>query len=288
MSKGAPPSSIATYIRRDECIRISNHHDDHDHAAPSSLAASIVGISISNEQLSFGPPRNNSQANFNYLIGEIEEIKILDGDMNTVALHRKSSHPRYSQHQKSSKEQKRAELLRKRLDLEQRQSRQVDDLTRRQSEETRAIENHPNFSEEEMEYVLANVTGPLHETQSRMMQERHRREQQDLMDLLFHSVLGDEAASLKAEGTIYDRRENTPSRDDTAATATAAAITQMASAPTSTMEESNSMTSSKRSIPESTATESDSSSEDDSSTETSTKVSTTSASYSESLIVTEL
>lgn len=203
MSKGAPPSSIATY---DKCIRISNHHDNHDHAAPSSFTASIVGIGISNEQLSFGPPQNNSQANFNYLylIGEIEEIKILDRDMNTVALHRRSSHPRNSQHQKTPKEQKRAELLHKRLNLERRQSRQVDDLTRRQSEETRAIENHPNFSEEEMEYVLANVTGPLHETQSRMMQERHRREQQDLMDLLFHSDLGDEAASLNVEGTSYE------------------------------------------------------------------------------------
>jgi hypothetical protein len=100
MSSLTPPDT-ATYIRRDECIRSSPQND------LDGLTGSIVGIGIHNNQPSFTTPTN-------VLIGEIEEIRILDPNMNTLAVHNKLSHSRYSV--QKSPEQKREELLRKRND----------------------------------------------------------------------------------------------------------------------------------------------------------------------------
>lgn len=164
-------SSAATYIRRDECIRISPKTGKID---SSGLTASIVGVGAENELSSFDPACK-------FLVGQIEEIKILDREMNTVAVHTSSSQSGDSK----PSEQKMNDLLKKRLDLENRHNNQYEALAKKHHEERHQVEHHPNFSEEEMEYILTNVMGPLHERQIRMMRERHQKEQNLLMDVLF-------------------------------------------------------------------------------------------------------
>lgn len=167
MSEGS--SSAATYIRRDECIRISSKTGKID--APG-LTASIVGVGAENELSSF-----NSACEF--LVREIEEIKILDREMKTVAVHTLKSGD------SKPAEQKMSDLLKKRLDLENRHNSQYESLVKKHHKERHQIEHHPNFNEEEMEYILTNVMGPIHEKQIRMMRERHQKEQSLLMDMLF-------------------------------------------------------------------------------------------------------
>ena len=175
--------------------------------------------------------------------------------------------------------------MKKRRQLEQRQSQQIRDLEQRQFDEKRAIENHVNFTKEEMEYVLANVAEPLHAKQCRLMQERHRREQQHLMDLLFTSLLGEDMtdASLNYDPVV----ENAASQEYVTAN-TAAAVNTITQTAATIPASNNSMSSSKRStlspVPESTASPSSSYNDDNSSMETSTQDSTMTTSYAESLI----
>jgi hypothetical protein len=46
-----------------------------------------------------------------------------------------------------------------------------------------------------MEYILTNVMESMHQKQMRLMQGRHQKEQQVLMDLMFKSAFGESAGS---------------------------------------------------------------------------------------------
>jgi hypothetical protein len=179
MSSNASSAS-ASYVRRDECIRTSND------SADAGLLASMVGIGAHNSQPSF-----STQGKF--LMCEVEEIMILDKNMNTVAVHNKSSHPRYSI--KRSSDQMREELIKKRDNLQRRHDGQYQALLKKHEEERKSVENHPNFTDEEMEYILMNVMEPVHQKQLRLMKERHQKEQAALMDLMFKSAFGADGGS---------------------------------------------------------------------------------------------
>ena len=184
MSLNCSENNIA-YIHREECIRLSCATDDAD---PTGFSASIVGVGAHNDQPSFTP---RSQI----LMGEIEEIMILDANMDTVAVHNKSSHSRYSV-QKSS-EQKREQFIKRRNDLQKKHDVQTETLLKKHEEEKHQIENHPNFTDDEMEYILMNAVEPMHQKQLRIMKERHQKEQELLMDLMFKSAFDDEGGGRK-------------------------------------------------------------------------------------------
>jgi hypothetical protein len=130
--------------------------------------------------------------------------------MNTLAMHDKSSHPRYNV--KKTPQQRRQELLMKRTVLDQRHRDQSEALLRKHHEERNQIENHPNFTEEEMEYVISNVMEPMHEKQLRLMQERQQKEQAGLMDLMFASAFGADAEEDTEKKTpkLNNRRTTEP------------------------------------------------------------------------------
>ncbi|KAL3801066.1 hypothetical protein HJC23_002359 [Cyclotella cryptica] len=165
----------AKYVRRDECIRLSSK------AGGGGWAGSIVRVGDDDEQTSFW-------CSSTFLIGEVEEILILDENMNTLAAHNKASHPRYSV--EKSPQQRREELLKKRHDLQRRQNEQSHALRQKHEEERNQIENHPNFTDEEMDFVLVNVMEPMHRQQLRLMQERHQKELANLMDVMLASAFG--------------------------------------------------------------------------------------------------
>jgi hypothetical protein len=186
-------SASASYVRRDECVRIAGGNVDD---APG-LLASIVGIGAHNSQSSLC-----TQSKF--LMSEVEEIMILDSNMNTVAVHNKLSHPRYSV--KKSADQMREELLRKRNDLQRRHDGQSQALLKKHEEERSSVENHSNFTDEEMEYVLMNVMEPMHQKQLRLMKERHQKEQAALMDLMFRSAFAADGGSQASSKSDEDKK----------------------------------------------------------------------------------
>ena len=176
-------TSNATYIR-DECIRIISPRNGEEDA----LVVSITDVGPHNDQLSFVTQGK-------LLMGEIEEITILDQNMNAVAVHKNTSHTRYSM--QSMIGRKREELLKKRITLQNRHDGQSEALLKRHEEERHQVENHPNFGDDEMEYILANVIEPVHQKQLGMMKERHQKEQQELMDLMFQSAFGVEVGNIQ-------------------------------------------------------------------------------------------
>ena len=182
-------------------------------------------------------------------MGEIEEITILDQNMNTVAVHNKSSHARYSM--QNMAERKREELLNRRINLQKRHDSQTEALLKKHEEERHQIENHPNFSDDEMEYILANVMEPMHQKQLRMMNERHQMEQQVLIDLMFQSAFGAEVGSSPPSRSSGERKSHTQKhhrKDPPEHHSTQASLT---SEYLGTVNESSTVTSMERTIDES-------------------------------------